>query len=313
MTDDAIEGNLPEYSVSELSGAVKRTMEDAFSYVRVRGELGRISRPQSGHVYLDLKDDRAVLAGVIWKGTASRLPVELEQGLEVIATGRMTTFPGQSKYQLVIERIEPAGIGALLAQLEERRKKLAAEGLFDTDRKSPLPLMPQVIGVVTSPTGAVIRDILHRLRERHHHLARCLASGMSQVEASIVTGYDQSRISILKGDPAFAELIEFYREKTDAIYAELHTTLSGLSRDAAEELRQRIEDQGHEMPVKTLIEIVKLSADRTGHGPSTKSEVNHNHTIGFADRLERARTRATRADEIREIAQDVEILPHDEG
>jgi exodeoxyribonuclease VII large subunit len=158
--------NVAEYSVSEISGALKRTLEDTFGHVRVRGELGRVSRPGSGHVYLDLKDDRAVLSGVIWKGTAGRLKIQPEQGLEVVVTGRITTFPGQSKYQIVIETMEPAGAGALMALLEERRKKLAAEGLFDEDRKQELPYLPQVIGVVTSPTGAVIRDILHRLSDR---------------------------------------------------------------------------------------------------------------------------------------------------
>jgi len=159
-------GNAPEYSVSEISGAVKRMVEDQFGHVRVRGEIGRVSRPASGHVYLDLKDDRAVLSGVIWKGNASRLATQPEQGLEVIAVGRLTTFPGQSKYQIVIESIEPAGIGALMKLLEDRRKALAAEGLFAADRRQPLPFLPEVIGVVTSPSGAVIRDILHRIRDR---------------------------------------------------------------------------------------------------------------------------------------------------
>jgi exodeoxyribonuclease VII large subunit len=158
--------NTPEYSVSEISSAVKRTVEDAFGYVRVRGELGRVSRPASGHIYTDLKDDRAVLSSVMWKGTASKLTFKPEEGLEVIATGRMTTFPGQSRYQLVIDRIEPAGVGALMKLLDERRKKLAAEGLFAEERKQLLPFLPKVIGVVTSPSGAVIRDILHRLSDR---------------------------------------------------------------------------------------------------------------------------------------------------
>ena len=163
MSDDS---NITEYSVSEISGAIKRTMEDTFGYVRVRGELGRISRPASGHIYLDLKDAQSVLSGVIWRGQASRLKIQPEQGLEVIATGKVTTFPGQSKYQMVIDSIEPAGVGALMALLEERRKKLAAEGLFAEARKRPLPYLPRVIGVVTSPTGAVIRDILHRISDR---------------------------------------------------------------------------------------------------------------------------------------------------
>jgi exodeoxyribonuclease VII large subunit len=159
-------GNAPEFSVSELSGVIKRVIEGEFGHVRVRGELGRISRPRSGHVYLDLKDERAVLASVIWKGVAGRLQVQPEEGMEVIATGRLTTFPGQSRYQLVIEDMVPAGAGALMAMLEKRRAMLAAEGLFDAARKQPLPYLPEVIGVVTSPSGAVIRDILHRLRER---------------------------------------------------------------------------------------------------------------------------------------------------
>lgn len=158
--------NAPEYSVSEISGAVKRMVEDQFGHVRVRGEIGRVSRPASGHVYLDLKDERAVLSGVVWKGNAARLGMQPEQGLEVIATGRLTTFPGQSKYQIVIEAMEPAGAGALMALLEKRRKALAAEGLFAEERKHALPYLPGVIGVVTSPSGAVIRDILHRLRDR---------------------------------------------------------------------------------------------------------------------------------------------------
>lgn len=158
--------NVPEYSVSEISAKVKRTIEDDFSHVRVRGEVGRLTRPRSGHVYFDLKDENAVLNAVAWKGVAARWRFQPEQGLEVIATGRLTTFPGQSKYQIIVETVEPAGIGALMALLEERRKKLAAEGLFAEERKKGLPFLPRVIGVVTSPTGAVIRDILHRLADR---------------------------------------------------------------------------------------------------------------------------------------------------
>ncbi len=159
-------GNVHEYSVSELSSAVKRAIEDNFGFVRVRGELGRVTRAASGHVYLDLKDEKAVISSVMWKGMAARLAINPEQGMEVIASGRMTTFPGQSRYQLIIDSLEPAGVGALMALFEERKKKLAAEGLFAPERKQPIPYLPEVIGVVTSPSGAVIRDILHRLRER---------------------------------------------------------------------------------------------------------------------------------------------------
>ncbi|MBI1366291.1 MAG: exodeoxyribonuclease VII large subunit [Alphaproteobacteria bacterium] len=159
-------GNVREYTVSELSGAIKRSLEEGFGFVRVRGEVGRVTRAGSGHVYLDLKDERAVLSSVIWKGSAARIRFQPEQGMEVVATGRLTTFPGQSRYQLVIDSLEPAGVGALMALFEERKKKLAAEGLFAPERKKKLPYIPEVVGVVTSPSGAVIRDILHRLRER---------------------------------------------------------------------------------------------------------------------------------------------------
>ncbi|WP_372837901.1 exodeoxyribonuclease VII large subunit [Phaeovulum sp.] len=159
-------GNAPEFTVSEISGAVKRTLEGEFARVRVRGEVGRVSRPASGHMYFDLKDDRAVLSAVSWKGQVARMAVRPEEGMEVIATGRLTTFPGQSKYQLLVDQVEPAGAGALMAMLEKRRVALAAEGLFDAARKKPIPYLPEVIAVVTSPSGAVIRDILHRLRDR---------------------------------------------------------------------------------------------------------------------------------------------------
>ena len=163
---DDPEGNMPEFTVGELSGAVKKAIEGGFGHVRVRGEVGRVSRPASGHLYLDLKDDRAVLASIIWKGQAAKLAHLPEEGMEVIATGRLTTFPGQSRYQMVIEDIRPAGAGALMAMLEKRRAALAEEGLFAAERKQAIPYLPGIIGVVTSPSGAVIRDILHRLRDR---------------------------------------------------------------------------------------------------------------------------------------------------
>lgn len=165
-TNSSPSSNVAEYTVSEISQAVKRTVEGAFDHVRIRGELGRVSRPGSGHLYLDLKDEKAVLNGVIWKGVAAGLSIKPEQGLEVIVTGRLTTFPGQSRYQIVIETMEPAGVGALMALLEERKRKFTQEGLFDPARKQLLPFLPRTIGVVTSPTGAVIRDILHRLTDR---------------------------------------------------------------------------------------------------------------------------------------------------
>lgn len=158
--------NAPALSVSELSGMLKRMVEDRFGHVRLRGEISGFKRAASGHVYLALKDESAVLDGVMWKGTAGRLAFRPEDGLEVIVTGKLTTYPGRSKYQIVIERMELAGEGALMQLLERLKKQLAAEGLFAAERKRPLPALPRVIGVVTSPTGAVIRDILHRLADR---------------------------------------------------------------------------------------------------------------------------------------------------
>jgi exodeoxyribonuclease VII large subunit len=158
--------NLPSFSVTELSAALKRTVEDAYGYVRVRGEISQPKVAASGHCYLRLKDESAALDGIIWRGAMARMSIRPEEGIEVIVTGKLTTYPGRSSYQIIIESMELAGEGALLKLLEERRKKLAAEGLFDEARKKPLPFLPEIIGVVTSPTGAVIRDIIHRIRER---------------------------------------------------------------------------------------------------------------------------------------------------
>src|SRR4029079_18028915 len=163
---EAAFSNLPEFSVTELSAALKRAVEDQFAMVRVRGEISSLKFHSSGHVYFDLKDDKAVLNAVIWRGTVGRLRVRPEAGMEVILTGKLSTYPGSSRYQIIVEQVELAGLGALMAMLEERKKRLAAEGLFDSARKKKLPFLPEVIGVVTSPTGAVIRDIMHRLEAR---------------------------------------------------------------------------------------------------------------------------------------------------
>jgi exodeoxyribonuclease VII large subunit len=166
VTPPPVGGNLSPYSVGELARAVKRTVEGEFGQVRVRGELLRVKRPSSGHVYLCLKDDEAVLDAVIWRSSLGRLALMPEDGIEVICTGRLTTYPARSSYQLVIESMELAGQGALLRLIEERRKKLAAEGLFAEERKRKVPGLPGLIGVITSPSGAVISDILHRLGDR---------------------------------------------------------------------------------------------------------------------------------------------------
>jgi exodeoxyribonuclease VII large subunit len=164
-TTDA-QGNAQPYSVSELSFALRRTLEDAYGFVRLRGELSKVTFHSNGHVYLSIKDDKACIDGVVWKSSVRGLQVRPEQGMEVIVTGKVTTYPAGSRYQIIIEAMEPAGVGALLAQLEKLKAKLQGEGLFDPARKRPLPSMPATVGVITSPTGAVIRDILHRIRDR---------------------------------------------------------------------------------------------------------------------------------------------------
>jgi exodeoxyribonuclease VII large subunit len=160
------DGNAKPYSVSELAFALKRTLEDAYGFVRLRGEISKVTHHANGHVYLTLKDERAAIDGVVWKGQVRGLGIRPEQGLEVIVTGKITSYPAGSRYQIVIETMEAAGVGALLAQLERLKARLAEEGLFRPERKQPLPSMPGVVGVITSPTGAVIRDILHRIRDR---------------------------------------------------------------------------------------------------------------------------------------------------
>lgn len=166
LDDDAQTPNAPEFTVSEISGAVKKTLEQAFGRVRVRGEIGRVMKAGSGHMYYDLKDDRNVISCNTWKGQVSGLGVLPEEGLEVIVTGKVSSFGGQSRYNINVDSIEVAGEGALMALLEKRKKAMQAEGLFAEERKKPIPYLPEIIGVVTSPQGAVIRDILHRLRDR---------------------------------------------------------------------------------------------------------------------------------------------------
>lgn len=158
--------NVPEYSVSDLALSLKKTLETTYGHVRVRGELSRLTFHGSGHMYGAIKDDQATIDAICWRGTLPKLSIRPEEGMEVICTGRISSYPARSNYQLIIESMELAGEGALLKMLEERKKKLAAEGLFDAGRKKPLPFIPQKIGVITSPTGAVIRDIMHRINDR---------------------------------------------------------------------------------------------------------------------------------------------------
>jgi exodeoxyribonuclease VII large subunit len=263
--------NLIEWTVSELSAAVKRSIEDAYGYVRVRGEIsGFRGAHSSGHCYFSLKDEGAKIEAVIWRTAYQRMRIKPQEGLEVVVTGRLTTFPGQSKYQIVIETLAPAGIGALMALLEERKKKLAAEGLFDAARKQELPFLPRVIGVVTSPTGAVIRDILHRLADRfpRHVLVwpvRVQGDGSADQIAAAIRGFNAldpaGRIArpdlliVARGGGSLEDLWSFNEEC--------------VVRAAAESLIPLIAAVGHE----TDVTLIDFAADKRAPTPTAAAEM----------------------------------------
>jgi len=276
--------NTPYFTISELSKAIKATVEGAFEFVRVRAEISRPTRAASGHLYFTLKDDRSTLAAVCWKTVAGNLAVQPAEGLEVIASGRLTTFAGQSKYQIVVSQMEIAGEGALLKQLEERRRQLAAEGLFDADRKQPIPAMPTTIGVVTSPTGAVIRDILHRLSDRFGVRVLVwgtLVQGQSAAPqvAAAIHGFDSMPhdgplprpdvLIVARGGGALEDLWAFNEEEVvravaacqipviSAIGHETDTTLI----DFAADLRAPTPTAAAEMAVPVKSELVALMAE----------------------------------------------------
>ena len=191
--------NQPVYTVTEVSSSIKRTVEDRFGTVRIRGEISGWKQASSGHVYFRLKDDNAVIDAICWRGTAGKLSFKPEDGLEVVCSGKITTYPGRSSYQIVIDSMEPAGVGALMALLEKRCKMLEEEGLFDPKRKKPLPFLPQVVGVITSPTGAVIRDILHRIEDRFpvHVIVWPVAvqgEGAAEQIAAAIKGFNSNSI-----------------------------------------------------------------------------------------------------------------------
>ena len=262
--------NLPELSVSELSAALKRTIEDAYGYVRVRGELGKVSYHSNGHVYFDLKDERACIAGVIWRSAAARIKLKLEAGLEVVISGRVTTYPGRSQYQIIVETLEPAGLGALMALLEERKRRLTAEGLFDEARKQLLPHLPAVIGVITSPTGAVIRDILHRLADRfpRHVLVwpvRVQGDGSAGDVAAAIAGFNAlpewgaiprpDLLIVARGGGSLEDLWSFNEEI--------------VVRAAAASLIPLISAVGHE----TDVTLIDFAADRRAPTPTAAAEM----------------------------------------
>ena len=262
--------NLGEVSVSELAQAIKRTLEGSFDRVRVRGEISGFKRAASGHLYMMLKDENAAMKAVCWRMTAGRLGLAPEDGMEVIVTGRITSYAERSEYQLVIERIELAGVGALLKLIEERRKKLAAEGLFDAVRKRPLPILPNVIGVVTSPTGAVIRDILHRLADRfprHVLVWPVLVQGEDAARqvAAAIRGFNALQpggkvprpdlLIIARGGGSIEDLMPFNEEI--------------VVRAAAESAIPLISAVGHE----TDTTLIDFASDRRAPTPTAAAEI----------------------------------------
>ncbi len=263
--------NSPEFTVSELSSALKRTVEDAYGHVRVRGEISGFRGPHaSGHCYFALKDESAKIEAVIWKGVHGRMRFKPQEGLEIIATGKLTTYPGSSKYQIVIEAIEPAGIGALMALMEERKKKLAAEGLFDEARKQLLPWLPEVIGVVTSPTGAVIRDILHRLEDRFPRRVlvwpvRVQGEGSAEQIAAAIRGFNALEeggriprpdlLIVARGGGSLEDLWSFNEEI--------------VVRAAAESMIPLISAVGHE----TDVTLIDFAADKRAPTPTAAAEM----------------------------------------
>jgi exodeoxyribonuclease VII large subunit len=255
---------LPEYTVTELSLALKRTVETGFSRVRVRGEISGLKKHTSGHVYFALKDQDSVLDGVCWRGSFQGLAISPQEGMEIIATGRLTTYPGRSKYQIVVDAMELAGEGALLKLLEERKRKLAAEGLFDEARKKPLPFLPERIGIVTSPTGAVIRDILHRLSDRFPvpvllWPVAVQGEGAAEQIAAAIRGFNQldeklDLLVVARGGGSLEDLWAFNEE--------------GVVRAVAASQIPVISAIGHETDV-TLIDFV---ADKRAPTPTAAAE-----------------------------------------
>lgn len=270
--------------MSEISALLKRTVEDRFSHVRLRGEISGFKRAASGHLYLALKDEGAVIDGVMWKGGASRVAFRPEDGLDVIVTGKLTTYPGRSKYQIVIESMELAGEGALMQLFEKMKQRLTAEGLFDPARRQPIPRLPKVIGVVTSPTGAVIRDILHRLNDRfpsHVLVWPVLVQGQGAAEqvAAAVRGFDAipmdgpvarpDVVIVARGGGSIEDLWAFNEEAVvravadcsipviSAVGHETDTTLC----DFAADLRAPTPTAAAEMAVPVRVDLLNFVAE----------------------------------------------------
>jgi exodeoxyribonuclease VII large subunit len=295
-------GNVPEWSVSELSGALKRTLEDAFGHVRLRGEISGYRGPHSsGHVYFTLKDASAKIEAVIWRGAFSKLSFKPQEGLEVIAIGKITTFAGKSSYQIVIEHLEPAGVGALMALLDERRRKLAAEGLFEETRKRPLPYLPRVIGVITSPTGAVIRDILHRLHDRFaRHVVvwpvRVQGETSAQEVVNALNGFNAlpehgaiarpDVLLIARGGGSLEDLWSFNEEAViRAIAASTIPVISAIGHETDWTLTDMVADKRAPTPTGAAEMVVPVRAQLI----ETHRDLAYRHTAAMTRTVERAR------------------------
>jgi exodeoxyribonuclease VII large subunit len=308
--------NMPEFSVTELSSALKRTVEDAFGFVRVRGEISNLKFHSSGHIYFDLKDEKACLNAVVWRTGAGRLRQKPQAGLEVVCTGKISTYAGSSRYQIIVEQVELAGAGALMAMLEERKKKLAAEGLFDAAHKKPLPFLPDVIGVVTSPTGAVIRDIMHRLQARfpRHVLVWPVAVQGERAAAEVAAairgfnaigpGHTLPRpdlIIVARGGGSLEDLMAFNEEI--------------VVRAAFESVIPLISAVGHE----TDTTLIDFASDVRAPTPTAAAELAVpvrteliGQTLDFTRRLLRAHIKGM-DDRRRHLAQLARVLPRPEA
>lgn len=292
--------NLHEFTVSEIAFALKKTIEDAYGLVRVRGEISGFKRAASGHLYLALKDDKALLDGVCWRGTATRLGFKPEDGLEVVCTGRLTTYPGRSRYQLVIEHMEPAGVGALMALFEERKRRLEAEGLFDPVRKRPIPYLPTCIGIVTSPTGAVLRDILHRLAERFPVrvlLWPVLVQGEGAAEqiAEAIAGFDRLAGSgaipapdvliVARGGGSIEDLWAFNEEVVARAAAACRIPLiSAVGHETDTTLLDFVADRRAPTPTAAAELAVPVRAELMGTLEGLAERLIHGQERGLADR-----------------------------
>lgn len=270
--------NVPEFSVTELANTLKRAIEDQFGRVKVRAEISGLSRPASGHVYFALKDQKSVIDGVMWRGSVGRLSFKPEDGLEVVCTGKLTTYGARSKYQIIVERMEPAGAGALMALLEARKKKLAAEGFFDPDRKKKIPSLPRHIGVVTSPTGAVIRDILHRLADRFPTRVtiwpvKVQGDGADQQIAAGIRGFNQLKgqnrpdlIIVARGGGSIEDLWSFNEEcVVKAVFESDIPLISAVGHETDTTLIDYASDQRAPTPSGAAEMAVPVRADLVVH------------------------------------------------